>query len=132
MSVSVAVRDIRGAYTHEDVNRVLFAMEQINGWLSDLGYDRTVYQTDPQESYEPVDTMRLMDVKRYLQNVEALRSALTVPEGTPEPLAEPKDVLTIQGANDIERILAAVDHLRPLLEQSWWYSGEIYCGEDSI
>lgn len=129
MSGSISARDIRGAYTHEDVNRVLFAMEQINGWLSDLGYDRTGYQIDPHESYEMGDAMRISDMARYLSNVKALLGALAVPEGIPEPPEKQTDILKIQGANDIETILAAVDSLRPLLERSWWYSGELFCGE---
>ena len=79
--------------------------------------------------WEPDDALTVSDAARYLNRVGAIRDALTVPDGTPVTPENMREALTLQGANDIEAILVAVDALRPLLERSWWCCGEIGCGE---
>ena len=72
---------------------------------------------------------RAGDAERYLRNVEALRSVLPLQDGTPET-PEGMDGFTFGRANDIEKILVAVDAVRPALDRSaWFYAGEIYAGE---
>lgn len=116
----------RGAYDSLDVNRVELAADWIGTWLHGYGYFES---WAPRLEWTPGGAMRLPDGGRYLGRVEALRGALTPPEGTPETPEAMREVLTLQGANDVETILVAADSLRPLLEKSWWYSGELFCGE---
>lgn len=116
----------RGAYDVLDVDRVELAVDWIGTWLHNYGYFDT---WGPPIDWKPDDALTVSNSARHLNRVEAIRDALTVPDGTP-PTPETMPVaLTIQGANNIETILVAVDQLRPLFEQSWWYCGEIYCGE---
>ena len=65
---------------------------------------------------------------RYLEDVEAIRSALTVPASVPETPADMAG-LTYEEANDIERILLAVDALVTNMIDAYLYSNEIVCGE---
>lgn len=116
----------RGGYDSLDVNRVELAMDWIGTWLHGYGYFEN---WGPPLEWPPDGALRLSDGSRYLGRVDALRGALTPPEGTPETPETVRALLTLQGANDVEAILVAADSLRPLLEKSWWYSGEIFCGE---
>lgn len=119
----------RGSYDDLDLNRVRMAMAYLNGWLRQYGYlapgyraEETVWTEDGQMTRSPG--------AQYIANVAAFRAALPVPEDTPRP------PVSLRGgdfdhrrANDIERILVAVDAVRPKLDMSLWYCGEIYCGE---
>lgn len=78
-------------------------------------------------------------MERYLANVAALRALLPLPADTPT-VPPDMDSLTYQEANDIERILLAVDEaleeteaaLLTLIDNTaaaFWYSGELYAGE---
>lgn len=117
----------RGGYDGLDVNRVELATDFIGAWLhSQYGY---IADWGPRLEWADEEAMRLFDGERYLGRAEALRGALTPPEGTPDTPETMRALLTLQGANDLETILVAVDSLRPLLEKSWWYSGELFCGE---
>lgn len=116
----------RGCYDVLDVNRVELAVDWIGDWLHGYGY---FVDWGPPVEWNSDDALTDSDAARYLVRVQTLRGALTVPDGTPETPNAMRNVLTLQGANDIEKILVAVDSLRPLLEQSWWYCGEIGCGE---
>lgn len=116
----------RGGYDGLDVNRVELATDWIGTWMHGYGYFES---WGPALEWPPDGALRLFDGERYLGRVEALRGALTPPEGTPDTPETMRALLTLQGANDLETILVAVDSLRPLLERSWWYSDEIFCGE---
>ncbi len=117
---------LRGAYDVLDVDRVELAVDWIGTWLHNYGCFDT---WGPAVDREPDDALTVSDAARYLNRVGAIRDALTVPDGTPVTPENMREALTIRGANDIETILVAVDQFRPLLERSWWYCGEIYCGE---
>lgn len=116
----------RGCYDELDVDRMEFAADWIGSWLHNYGYFE---DWEPPLNWTAEEAMRLLDSVRYLGRAETLRGALAVPKDTPETPESMKAALTIQGANDIEAILVAVDALRPFLERSWWYCGEIGCGE---
>lgn len=84
-------------------------------------------ELDPYTWYESdVPTASLMGA--YLDNVEALRSTLEVLSTTPET-PESMAALTYEEANDIERILLAVDALITNMINAYFYSNEINCGE---
>lgn len=116
----------RGAYDILDVNRVELATDWIGTWLHNYGY---FADWDAPAIWTAEGALRLSDAARYLERIAEIRNALTAPDGTPETPKDMRAALTIQGANDIEAILVAVDALRPLLERSWWCCGEIGCGE---
>ena len=102
-------------------------MEHIREWLEGYGYV-TPYQAEPHRPWRDGDAMTRIQGTRYLQNVEALRKALALPEGTPET-PESLEKLTVAAANDIEKILVAVDARRAVMDRSsWWPCGTITCG----
>ena len=116
----------RGSYDALDLNRVTAAMEHIREWLEGYGYV-TPYQAEPHRPWRDEDAMTGAQGTRYLQNVEAQRKALPLPEGTPETPGS-LEKLTVAAANDIEKILVAVDAARPMIDRSSWPCGTITCG----
>lgn len=117
----------RGSYDALDLNRVTAAMEHIAGWLERYGY-LTDYQSEPHGPWADGDAMTKPQGTRYLTNVESLRTVLPVPESTPET-PRSMERLTVPAANDIEKILVAIDGLRPMLDRaSWFPCGTINCG----
>ena len=67
-------------------------------------------------------------MSRYLTNISAIRSAISVYETTPEPPSS-MDNLTWKQANNIEKILFDLDEIITKMEQAWFYSGDLYSGE---
>ena len=64
----------------------------------------------------------------YLGCLGTLRGVLTLPDGTPETPETMKN-LTYTTANNIEKILLAVDEAINRSIAFLYYSGEIYSGE---
>ena len=63
-----------------------------------------------------------------LDDVRRIREALDMSPETPA-VPETARKLTWDKANDIEQILLDVENTISRLKLSWFYSGEIYCGE---
>nr|DAM03223.1 MAG TPA: Ig-like domain protein [Caudoviricetes sp.] len=116
----------RGTYNASDLNRVNTAMKYIDSWLKSAGYVAGYIKQGIAWAKEDIPTVEQM--RRYLDNVEALRTALA---GDAKLLELPSsiDLLTYTGANRIEKALVLTDKLRPLLARSAFMSGEIFCGE---
>ncbi len=131
-----AARNDKGTYRSADLNRVTEALEDLESRLAALGYIT---------GYAPVyilhldgttDTVWLEDdediradrIEAYRANVASIRGAFTQLAATPQTPAD-LELLTWAEANDIERILQAVDDSLRRMALSRWYSGEIYSGE---
>ena len=116
-----------GGYDSLDTNRVTEAMELLRGWLEQYGYAAGSSPSWPYPAGDRDVLTASLDAA-YCAQVRTLRGVLPVPPETPEAPA----TLRRQGAgvaNDIERILVAVDALRPLAELGpWWPCGTINCG----
>lgn len=129
-------RNDKGTYRSADLNRVTEALEDLESRLAALGYIT---------GYAPVyilhldgttDTVWLEDdediradrIEAYRANVASIRGAFTQLAATPQTPAD-LELLTWAEANDIERILQAVDDSLRRMALSRWYSGEIYSGE---
>lgn len=116
---------LKGAYNASDLIRVESAVEYIAGRITAAGmhsavdvytlWDRSMYP-------EPAE----MD--RYLTNIRILRALLPMAEDVP-PVPQDMDRLNFDEANDIEKILIAVDDAITRITKSWYYSGDIYAGE---
>ena len=117
--------NLKGAYNASDLNRVGNAILYIAGRLEDAGYAVPV---NPKIDWLESDIPTESGMARYLADVEAIRSALTVPASVPGTPAD-MDGLTYEEANDIERILLAVDALITNMIDAYFYSNEIICGE---
>lgn len=116
---------LKGTYNASDLNRVGNAVNYVAGRLESAGYSAPV---DPKIDWLESDIPNESSMERYLEDVETIRSTLTVLPGTPDV---PEDMvgLTYEEANDIERILLAVDALITNMINSYFYSNEINCGE---
>lgn len=116
---------LKGAYNASDMNRVESAVKYIADRFTVVGmhpevdvhvlWDRSMYP-DPAEMY------------RYLANIITLRALLTMAEDVPQ-VPPDMDKLNYEEANDIEKILLAVDDAITRISKSWYYSGDIYAGE---
>lgn len=116
---------LKGTYNASDLNRVGNAVNYVAGRLESAGYSAPV---DPKIDWLESDIPNESSMERYLEDVETIRSTLTVLPGTPDV---PEDMvgLTYEEANDIERILLAVDALITNMINAYFYSNEINCGE---
>lgn len=97
---------MRGAYNANDINRVGEAMLYLAQRLTGYGYPITV---TPRTDWAYSDEFTPADAEAWLADVAAVRAVLA---GGGMP-AVPADVegMTIEEANDIERILVAVETL---------------------
>ena len=116
---------LKGAYNATDLNRVGNAVTYVAGRLEDAGYAPDI---DPKIDWTVSDIPTESQMETYLDNVRALRNSFTVPDSVPQVPAD-MDNLTYQEANDIERIILAVDALITNIINAYFYSNEVYSGE---
>ena len=116
---------LRGAYNASDMNRVGEAVRYLADLLTGYGYAVDVTAS---QDWTIADAPSESELARYLADVSAVRSALTMQDNTPL-LPDSMVGMTWIGANNIERVLAAVEDSIRRMEQSWFYFGEVYCGE---
>lgn len=111
----------RGAYNAEDLNRVGTAVRYLSGELRRRGY---VVATAPKTDWVQEDAPTAPQMAAYLMDVETVWAALGLEmPGIPDTMRR----LTVDGANQIEAALVAVDVVFP--RYSAWTSGEAFCGE---
>ena len=116
---------LKGAYNYTDLNRVGNAVTYVAGRLEGAGYSVPV---DPKIDWMESDITTASRMVRSLEEVETIRNTRTVPPGTPEG-HDHMERLNHEEANDIERILLAVDALITNMINAYFYSNEINCGE---
>lgn len=80
--------------------------------------------------WQTTDIIRLSQWRQYLANVQALRDAYTALSTTPE-LPQPTDKLGIEGANNIERVLADIDTLISCMIASYRRCGAFNAGDNA-
>lgn len=124
----VLLRNEKGVYKAEDINRVEIAVEEVKKYLSALGssvqlstktdwelHDGFSASADPTES----------QMNRYIKNVAKIRDIFNIPIDLPTSM----NFLTFDGANKIEEVLETAIAKAEATVQSYFYSGEIYAGE---
>lgn len=116
---------LKGAYNATDLNRVGAAVEYVANRFAEYGYTVAV---NPKKDWSVQDLPTAGSMRRYLEDVQALRDVQIVFPTTPEVPAD-MDGLTYTEANNIEQILKDVDQIISMMLLSFWYSGEIFCGE---
>lgn len=114
-----------GAYDATDMDRVGEAVRYLADLLTGYGY---AVDAVAKQDWTASDAPSESELARYLADVSAVRSALTMQDNTPL-LPDSMVGMTWIGANNIERVLAAVEDSIRRMEQSWFYFGEVYCGE---
>ena len=115
-----------GYYNVSDLNRVEQAFEYLQTKMNgEYGFNLALtIKTDWTQS----DNITESNIEAYRQNVATIRSAITVTNDTPDTPGTMR-FLTAKEANDIEKILQAVEVLLDNISAAWFYSGEIYSGE---
>lgn len=121
----VAKKAEKGYYNVSDLNRVGAAMVYIRDKFNDNGYDVDI---SPKTTWKVEDIPVDSDMVLYLGCLGTLKDVLTLPEDTPEA-PETMDKLTYVGANNIEKILLAIDEAINRSIAFLYYSGDIYSGE---
>lgn len=84
-------------------------------------------ENDPYTWYE-ADVPTAGQMETYRGNIASLRAVIAVLASTPET-PESMRALDYIKANDIERILQDLDTLITNMEQTWFFSGDLYAGE---
>lgn len=119
------VDKMNGAYNASDLNRVGLAVDYLTSRLRSYGI---LEETDPKTDWTTGDAPTISQMREYLADVEALRSAIAVLPTTPV-VPHDMDGLTYAEANDIEQILTDIDLLITNMTAAWFYSGDLYAGE---
>lgn len=117
---------VKGMYTHNDLNRVESAIENIVNTFRSYGYivPDMVIKTD----WTYKDTFWKPEMIRYYTNIETLRGMIhTYPDTPDAPRIGEK--MSYQLANDIEKILIDLDYILGGLKRGWYYVGDIVAGE---
>ena len=113
---------MKGAYNAEDLNRVGQAIAYVGGLLSSYGYAvKLIAKTD----WAASGAYTKVDLDAHLQDVKTLRGMLLAKTELPPDMSG----LTVERANAIERILTECDNALERMAKSWFYTGEIGCGE---
>lgn len=121
---------MKGAYNAADMNRVTEAMEYIAERFREKGYSVALSHTRTW-SMSAIPTPE--QTAGYLADLAALRNMLAVPSSVPT-VPPDMDGMTVQEANDIERILAELDRLLTLAAESWLRCGNVntYCNQRGL
>lgn len=116
---------MRGAYKHTDMNRVESAVSILSARFAERGVNLALsVKTD----WTRTDWPQKADMNRYFGNVEALRVATGV--NLPVPATPTTSTrFDYAKANDLEKILKAVERWLDVAEENHYYAGEIYAGE---
>ena len=124
---------LHGSYNAGDLNRVGNSIVYLRDRLRNYGYSVNVA---PKTDWAITDAPTAAQLQKYLADVSTIRGAVGELSSLPEvpariyPSAVGKsDGLTIEKANDIERMLSQLDSAITKMLSSWWGCGEIGCGE---
>ena len=111
---------LHGSYNAGDLNRVGSAIVYLRDRLRNYGYSVNV---TPKTDWAITDAPTAAQLQKYLADVS------TIPARIYPSAAGKSDGLTIEKANDIERMLSQLDSAITKMLSSWWGCGEIGCGE---
>ena len=118
-----------GFYNHTDLNRVEQAVEYLRDKMNgEYGFALNLVIKTNWTMADLAQVGAYTAMENYRQNVVKIRSAITVTNDMPDTPSTMR-FLTAKEANDIEKILQAVEVLLDNISAAWFYSGEIYSGE---
>ena len=111
---------MKGAYGAPDLNRVIGAVNYLNGVFQAYGYSTGVV---PQTADWAVGSSpTASEAQTYLGNVQAMQTALAGAQFSAE-LPGSMDLLTYAGANSIEQILVELEQLLTAIGAAFLRSG---------
>jgi hypothetical protein len=112
----------KGAYSYTDYNRVGEAMTELQGLLSGIGITVTITaRTD----WAATDNITATDRAAYLADLNTIKDAFY---GTTE-LPEAWDKITLEDANNVEKMLLEIEWNIYCMLASVIYAGEAVSGE---
>ncbi|ODU56966.1 MAG: hypothetical protein ABT01_02975 [Clostridium sp. SCN 57-10] len=124
----VEQRTAKGHYNASDLNRVGQAMLNVAARIVGMG---GVCAVNPKTDWAMQDIPTEAQMPAYLSDLAAIRAAYASLPDTPD-VPGSMEHLTYGAANDIEQMLRDVDWLLTNAAAAWFYSGELYSGEDWI
>lgn len=116
---------MKGAYKHTDMNRVESAVAELTARFAERG---TNLSLTTKTNWTRTGWPTKSDMARYFANVEALKVAVGVPLNVPDTPTT-NTLFDYRGANDLEKILLAVEAWLDAASETNYYAGEIYSGE---
>lgn len=115
----------KGAYTHNDMNRVADAVDHIADRLAEMGYMATA----PVVRYWSVGYIPdREDFTLYFENVARIRSAVPVWASTPNAPTSVEGFDVIK-ANALEQILVDVYLVLERMADAWFFANDVYAAE---
>lgn len=110
-------------YNVSDFLRVTEAVEYVAVRLRSCGYEVPVF---PKKDWDRDTRPTLSVMKKYVDDIEKLRETLSAFAATPETprFSEEKDYMTVQEANNIEKILLDVEAVIKLVIASYRRCGQ--------
>lgn len=117
---------LKGAYNYTDLNRVGEAVDYLRNRLSDDA--GTYVEVSPKTDWAETDIPNQQQATQYIADIQNIRAAFLLPEGTPEAPDTPTG-LTYSGANAIETILYNLNKTIDALKITLITSGEVFSGE---
>jgi hypothetical protein len=120
--------NMKGAYHKGDLNRVGEALNYLRDRLAEANY--ITYQTDftAKTNWTITSIPTAADLTYYLKCVSNIREAMAQFESTP-PAPTDTGALSIDEANNIEKILIDVETLINNMLAARLYCGDVYAGE---
>lgn len=119
------IAGLKGSYNATDLNRVGAAVAYVAAELSGIGYSVSV---NPKTDWAETDIPTIAQMQTYLDDIGAIRAALSVPSGIPS-VPDSMAQLNYTKANHIERILVEIDQLVQNIIASFVPCGLPYCGQ---
>lgn len=117
---------MKGTYNYTDLNRVGKALVNLAGLLNGCGY---TCQNTPKTDWAEEDCPTPDQMDAYLGEIARIRAVLAMPKDTP---GVPSDIetLTVEKANDIERILQVLEQVISAMSAVFLRSAQplLYCG----
>lgn len=109
-------------YTQDDLNRVGTDVQYLSDLLATYGYTVSV---TAKINWAVGDIPRAAQLSTYLANLNALKTAYYSSATLPSSMSK----INFTDANNIETMLANIEAKINRMLLSWYYCGEIGCGE---
>lgn len=119
---------MKGAYNKADLNRVGECLNYLHNRLKDAGYITHATTFTAKTNWTIASIPTAADLTYYLFCVSSIRGALSVWKSTP-PAPADTGALSIEEANNIEKIMIDVETLINNMLAARLYCGDIYAGE---
>lgn len=112
----------KGYYNYTDLNRIETWCEYLANLLNSYSYPVSI---TIKKNWNMSDLPNVNDMERIRSNVNAIKTAFHAYTDVPENL----NYMTIEKANDIEKILSEIDFLTKNMISSFRYSNTFNSGE---